>query len=266
MGDKRRQKEEKRQARQRKSKERRAAQRDLFFDVLDSYEAEFQQLLAKPPVQGLAGIFELDDVVFKNATSEERLKHVGLSGYSVVNYDFGPQRTEDTTTTAEPKATGYACTIRDSDNRFYPVIFIRRSVVVDDPQGERANEIIAVNRVCVLLHECGHAQDMNEMINFRPSTGRCNIVEAEAYAHRFALEQAKKLNYRVLTTHYIENLDNQLANHPQEYIRLAVARLYETCDVQSFKDFAAEDLTKVAGWRGDLLRERVQARFKRKSS
>jgi hypothetical protein len=50
-------------------------------------------------------------------------------------------------------------------------------------------------KLMTLIHELGHVQDMERSINFDHVAKRCDMIEAEVYAHLYSLERMARMNY-----------------------------------------------------------------------
>lgn len=212
---------------------------DRFLDRLGSYATEFDRLRRRPPIRSLVGIYELEDEEFYDLTTEQKLTALRLSGMSNLLYDCEYDN-EAGTIGRTASGTGYAAPLRVDGQGVRPIIFLRRRVEVDsgsDVDAGMRNEVAATTRLVVLLHELGHAEDIERGVNFDHATLKLDLVSAEAYAHRFACDFARMHNYRLAIRHYLGGIDNHLKSET-EYVRLAAERFVETTDVAGLKVFA----------------------------
>lgn len=201
-----------------------------FIDLLDSYETEFAAWKASPPVPSLVGIYELDDAAFYADSYDERLKEAGCP-YPMVYFDTDL----DNSSTRAPETTvgtGYTSAVKDDKGKIRPVILMRSGV---NPQTKDGHpEFAHAVRLIVLMHEMGHAEDIAKGVNYDAKTLKLDIVEAEVYAHEYVCRHAKRLNYRVLLSYYLENLQEwcETGNDVQ---RLSAERAIKRFDMKDLK-------------------------------
>ncbi len=255
-------KQQKKLKRQRKLKaegQKLARERSAFREGLDSYVTEYERLKRTPIVESLIGIYELDDATY-GLTPAEQLEHIGLTDHSIVSYnsdDNGEPDQHD----ADPKAAGSTSAVRLPSGAIRPIIFLRNRVVVDD-DGEQTEEETEQNvafgiRLVLLLHELGHAEDIALGVNFDHDRRTLQLVDAEAYAHRFVCRETKKRNYRLALAHYLDDIEGKLESGV-EYVRLAAQKLHEEIDVPQLKEFAEKAWSTHKGREYYLAMERLR--------
>jgi hypothetical protein len=100
------------------------------------------------------------------------------------------------TTGAQPfskREGGLICVKKDL--KIDQVIFLKNHVQKElEVDIQLQNDWRAMVHLCALLHELGHAEDQQKSINFSISeTPTVKLIEAEAYAHTYALNYLNNL-------------------------------------------------------------------------
>lgn len=173
-----------------------------FYDSLDSYAAEYGALTAwaLERVDSLAAVHECSVGEFYGP--EQKLhKKLGIDRWEPLCFtpvDVG----DEYGVCAEPRPGVTAArtqAFRDENGDLRTVIFIVRKA-----SGATSAEISAGLKIPPLLHEVGHALDWHEGMHLHE--GEVRIVDAEIYAHRFALHQCLDRQYYVSLQCYVEGL------------------------------------------------------------
>lgn len=164
-----------------------------FYDVLDSYEAEFNRLVeaARREFKTLREVRVIDRPSFVRLDvadlgyPEDRLIHVAATASE-------PDYRED----KPGKVTGgITFFVREPDADFSSVIILPSCPIA----GPRTPEIRYAALIGIFLHEVGHVADAERGGFLDPRIPKFDVVEGEAYANCFALE---RLADRCLGTSY----------------------------------------------------------------
>lgn len=173
-----------------------------FYDSLDSYAGEYEQVKkwAIETVASLAHIHECSVREFYGPaeTVHEKLRIDRWELLYFTPVDVG----EEYGVGAGPKpGTAAARTeaFRDEHGELKTVILITRKAA-----GATSSEISAGLKLPPLLHEVGHAIDWQEGTNLHE--GEVSIVDAEIQAHRFALRECLDRQYFISLQCYVDGL------------------------------------------------------------
>ncbi|MCA9232472.1 MAG: hypothetical protein KDA57_17620 [Planctomycetales bacterium] len=166
-----------------------------FYDYIDSYTHEFarikEEALKKHP--SLLGIHEVSGEVYHNL--EHSWNDLGYGHLNQVFYDIGADVSDYGQNSLDANLQGSAITFVSDDGETYTAIFIKKDIRCSF----RLAEYKYTLKIPALLHELGHVTDIEQGKNFDVPNKRANIIEAEVFAHLFALEQ---LATRCLTASY----------------------------------------------------------------
>lgn len=239
-----------------------AARQTKFIDGVDNYIDEFRRVLAKPPIWGLFGAFEVEDDDYYSLNTEELLVRVGLGEHKYLNWDSDHER-NDHSASRSGKATGMACAVMTAEGRILPVVFVRKGITLDSVDSEHSEKVREMIRLLVLLHELGHAEDIYQEISFDHQHGKVDIVAAEAYAHVFVMRYLQKRNCRLALQYYINQLDEWVAegSTAEHYVKLAAQRVFDTQDMRKLREFSNRTFGDVA-WQKDVFRKRIEAKLR----
>lgn len=215
------------------------AKRRPFIDGFDSYASDYERWKKMEVVKGLVGVYELSDEQFQKDT-RDLLPAFGFSSHEQLFYNVEHDNAASQRDMA-PSGTGWTSAIRDPYGRVKPIIFLRKSVVVDDPNDDNS-EFEGATRLLVLMHELGHAKDIVNAENYDHDALSLDIVAAEVYAHRFVFRHAVRMGYRLVLRSYLDAVKEHLAE-ADEAARLAAERFFsELTDDEVRK--ATRDMTE----------------------
>jgi hypothetical protein len=183
-----------------------------FYDGLDLAEDEFRKLVAwaKAVFPSLHEVYEVNSVDFNLPSNSERL---GLPGdWSQIFFSCNDERSSSYAI-REPQANlrGATTAFEDPAGGLHTVI-----EVIKNPSGatlHKENKYIL--KLPTLLHEIGHAKDHHEGINFNREKRTANLVEAEVFAHLFALNECFSRAYYLSGEFYLKALEDHkdVADH-----------------------------------------------------
>lgn len=137
--------------------------------------------------------FVSDEIFEKN--ENEKLLSVGLDSYEPIYFSVEGSNYPETTG-AQPFSKREGATICvKKDLKIDQVIFLKNHVQKElDVPIELQSDWRSMVQLCALLHELGHVVDMQKSINFSLSeTPSVKLIEAEAYAHTYALNYLNNL-------------------------------------------------------------------------
>ena len=176
-----------------------------FNEQTDSYVPEYERWKKPWIVKSLIGVYELPPENFIDGTVEENLKIVGHGDKEPLSYngDEGEVKFNPTMTCA-----GSTSALRTPEG-IRPIIFIRQNVVrpVEIPDPKEAAEFDVKAKLFFLLHEMGHAEDIEKQINYDHDALTIDNAKAEAYAHRFLYRHANRLKYRWMIDQFVRAMD-----------------------------------------------------------
>lgn len=164
-----------------------------------TYVEEYRAWLKGPKnfLPLLLGIYEVAHDEFCTKHPDDLLRSLGHVGLEVINYD--PDSAEYFRPNPTAHVTGFTCAARSSTGQVRSAIFMRETVLgTEGIPPERLDETIAWNKLGVLLHELGHAHDIEHQFHYNHSRPSFDAVNGEFYAHKFSYEIAERCNYRVV--------------------------------------------------------------------
>lgn len=213
-----------------------------FYDFYDSYFSEFSKVVAQAKIQfpSLLDIVELDDREYF-ATERGRF----APGLEQIFWDNTGQECADYGANSDgSNINGYTTAFRAGDGSLRTLVTIRKSVPNVHPHREHKY----VFKLIALLHELGHVHDMEWQINFNSAASTFDTIEAEVFAHLYALGRMAERNYYQCYAMLIDGLKTHTEGegYVKEVARLTLARVphYELVDVSnvSFADLTPADL------------------------
>ncbi|OQW98871.1 MAG: hypothetical protein BWK74_03610 [Desulfobacteraceae bacterium A6] len=150
-------------------------------------------LIAKNGIHVNSIHFVSDEIFEKNET--EKLLSVGLDSYEPIYFSVEGSNYPEITG-AQPFSKREGATIcAKKDLKIDQVIFLKNHVQKElDVPIELQSDWRSMVQLIALAHEFGHVEDMQKSINFSLSeTPTVKLVEAEAYAHTYALNYLNNL-------------------------------------------------------------------------
>ena len=159
-----------------------------FYDYLDSYADEFHRIAdaAKAEHPSLLGVHEVDDAVF--AENEKNWSKLGYGDLQQIFFDIEEEVPDYGTGSLNANLRGSMSAFLDKDGNLRSVILIPQSVKAS----VQHRDLKYALKIAALLHEIGHVQDLEQGCNFDVPSKQLHVIEAEAVAHLFALEQLAK--------------------------------------------------------------------------
>lgn len=159
-----------------------------FYDYLDSYADEFQRIgeTAKHDHPSLIGIHEVDDHTF--GENEKNWPKLGYGDLEQVFFNIGEDVPDYGTGSLDANLCGSMSVFLDPERNVRSVILIRHAV----KGSMQHRDLKYALKVASLLHEIGHVQDLEQGLSFDVATRRLRVIEAEVFAHVFALEEMAK--------------------------------------------------------------------------
>lgn len=221
-----------------------------FYDLLDSYEAEFAKVCeeAKLNHPSLMGVHEVSDEIFY-ATYEAQWESLGYSHLEQIFFEFDKkyedyvhQRTKKKGATLE----GHAVAFLDAAGELNTVILMRASL----KGAFQHKEFKYALKLAALCHEIGHVDDFEKRINFDIEGRKADIIEAEVYAHLAAFEQMARKSYRLSYNTLLASLSSSKDSRGYlgEVIRRVLERLpqHEVVDWnESLDNISAEEYNRL---------------------
>jgi hypothetical protein len=154
-----------------------------FYDLLDSYETEFNDLASegKERFRSLSGIHEVDGRTFEDTD----WSLFGLKPADHLQFTFDEQFAGYGSKGADTaNIRGVAAFFRQADGGFRSIILIPRTPRTDIQHPDLKYAL----KIAALTHELGHICDAENGLHIDPITGRFDLIEAEAYANCYALD------------------------------------------------------------------------------
>jgi hypothetical protein len=222
-----------------------------FYDYLDSYSDEFQRIdaAARAEHPSLIGVHEVDEHTF--AESEKNWLKLGYGNLQQVFFDMDRELSEYGKGSPNANLCGSMSAFLDSDQNVRSVILIRQTV-----KGTlQHRELKYALKLASLLHEVGHVHDLEQGLNFDVPAKRFRVIEAEVFAHLFALEQMAKRNLRQSFNMLIDGLRDAIpkGGYGSEVAKKVLDQLpeYQLIDWQSvFSQPPTPDEVKKLGPKG----------------
>lgn len=176
-----------------------------FYEFLDSYEDEFNAIASASAARfpSLVGAFEVEDAEYssKDFTSRGVLPHWEHVIFNVEDPSAVTYNDRDPDSNINGHTTAYL----DPDGKLRTIVLVRRQVKCQFEHREHKYHF----KLIALCHELGHVDDLEKGINFDAPNRKANIIEAEVYAHLFALAEA---NRRALFS-VADTLETSLGNY-----------------------------------------------------
>jgi len=160
-----------------------------FYDCLDSYSDEFHRIAtaAKAEHPSLIGIHEVDDDTF--AEPEKHWSELGYGDLQQVFFHVGDNVPNYGAGSLDANLCGAMTAFLTPNQDVRSVILIRQIV-----KGIKHRELKYGLKIASLFHEIGHVQDLEQGRNFDVPGRRFQVIEAELFAHLYALEQMARRN------------------------------------------------------------------------
>lgn len=241
-------KSRKKQLRKKQSREKplqELARRRPFIDGYDLYADEYERWKRMDIVKRLIGVYELSHEQCEKDT-QELLPEFGLTSHQQLVYDAEVDNSGGVTEDADDSrvsGSGWTSAVRDQYGRVRPVVFVRRDIAIAEPEesdDEKYNqEVVAAVKLLVLMHEFGHADDISRGVNYDHVALKLDIVAAEIYAHKFVMQHAKRLDYRLALKQYISSIEEHRVSE-NEAARLAAERLFEDASIEEYRRAARQ--------------------------
>jgi len=224
----------------------RSSPRKQFVEGRDSYEVGYRRFCRSAPDEhpSLLRVIECDDDSFYDMTTDEKLRHFGLGGYTEVIFktaddiDFtkDPTTSKDGVVNASRQKSGgtsiTGCTsVIEVHGKRRTIVFMRKATGTDDSE-----EIMCALKLAALFHEIGHVDDYEKGVNWKQET--VNVVDAEVYAHHYACTRLLEAKQRVLLKYYLTGLD-QMAESQSEYVKRGALRVMESPEYAKYKSATA---------------------------
>lgn len=214
-----------------------------FVEGRDSYAAKYHRVMRASSREhhSLVRIVECDDHLFYELETDEKLKAIGLGGYSEVIFQTADEDidfTKDPRTSLSGKVnagrrrpeglavTGCTSVIKVGEKR-RTIVFMRRETGKEDTE-----EMKCALKLSALFHELGHVDDFEKGINWNYPKFR--VVDAEIYAHRYACAKLIQGKHSLLLGYYLDGL-NDMAKSDSEYVRKAAQAVIDSPDFQRYK-------------------------------
>jgi hypothetical protein len=159
-----------------------------FYDYLDSYADEFQRIAgaAKAEHPSLVEVHEVDDQTV--ADNERNWSKLGYGQFQQIFFEIEEGVPDYGAGSLDANLCGSMSAFLDTDQNLRSVILIRQTVKAS----VQHRELKYALKIASLLHEIGHVLDLEQGLNFDVPARRLSVIEAEVFAHLFALEQMAK--------------------------------------------------------------------------
>ena len=208
-----------------------------FYDFLDSYETEFNRLVAwaKETCPSLHGVFEISNGDFDSETDWGRL---GLPADWMQVFFVCDDETATSYTARDSSANlrGAATGFHDPSGRFHTVI-----EVIKNPECKwEHKEYKYAFKLPILLHEIGHVRDYENKGHFNPELKTADLIEGEVYAHLFALDECFRRAYFTSGVMYLDSLMDY--KDSSDYRGEVVRRLLSRFNKPEYKQWLDYDL------------------------
>jgi hypothetical protein len=200
-----------------------------FYDFLDSYEDAFEQEVgrAKQECPTLLGIHELDDADYYGQEPHGVAAKLGYSGLTPIFFMTGDDEKQYLDHYKKADISGNTIAFKDEGGNLRTLILIRKSA------GGRSNlRNKYALKIVALLHEIGHVKDREEGINFKVDNNKISIVDAEVFAHEYALHALLEGDYRESLKSYLaafEKLRTSVGLDKIIALRLLESELFQRC-------------------------------------
>lgn len=169
-----------------------------FYDFLDSYVEAFKREAAQAEndFPSLLGVHEVEDEEYYATDQSPLFARLGHSGLTQVFF-IGTDVDEDyLARDRKSNINGTTIALRDEANQLKTLVLIRKRVAnVSNTDIKCAFKLIA------LFHELGHVKDWEQGIHLKE--GDVAILDAEVYAHEYALHKLMQGDYRAALNTYL---------------------------------------------------------------
>ncbi len=178
-----------------------------FYDYLESYADEFHRIAdaARAEHPSLLGVHEVDDAVFSG--SEKHWPKLGYGDLQQIFFGIEEDVSDYETVSPDANLCGSMSAFLDPNGNLRTVILIQQSVRAS---AVRHREFKYAMKIASLLHEIGHVQDLERGLNFDAPGRHLRIVEAEVFAHLFALEEMARRNLAESLNVLVRGLQNAI--------------------------------------------------------
>jgi hypothetical protein len=173
-----------------------------FFDYLDSYPDEFKRVADKAIAEHptLVAVHEVDDKVFEKP--ENHWEELGYGHLKQVFFTIGDEFADYGKRSLDANLAGHTTAFLDREGDIHTVIIMKQSIRTSFRHGHLKYAL----KIASLCHEIGHVEDIEKRTNFKFDPPTLDIIEAEAYAHLYALEMLAKRGLRMSYTMLADGL------------------------------------------------------------
>jgi hypothetical protein len=192
-----------------------------FYDMLDSFEDEFKKLAMWSKEQ-IPTIHEVYEVGIKDIGGPAQQPSLPADWQRIklnCEEDIGRSYTAE-----DPNATlrGGVTWFRDANGGTHAVIEVLRS----PPCQWLYKEHKYAFKLPILLHEIGHVKDSEQRINIDLDANKVDVIEAEVFAHIFALSECFQRAYYMSGTMWSDSLAGykNATDYRGEVARRVIAR------------------------------------------
>jgi hypothetical protein len=224
-----------------------------FYDFLDSYIDAFHREAgnAAKESSSLLGVHEVEDRQYygsHDGTFAASLGYTGLTQVFVKTTDVGDEYLAQD---RKSNVNGVTVAFRNTAGALKTIVMIRKTV-----PNVLATEFKYAFKLMALFHELGHVEDWEKAINLKD--GDVAILEAEVYAHQYALRRLMEGDYRQALSTYLSALEELTKGdgyRKDVATRLAGSELFVECrecvkttwhDYLSPEDATTQDLHEAA--------------------
>jgi len=137
----------------------------------------------------LIGVHEIDRDIFEDL--DANWGELGYSDLTQIHFDIGAVANDYDSRIAEANLRGSTTAFVDADGQLRSVIVLYKNIKTTSQHGK----LKYVLKIASLLHEIGHVEDLEKGINFDVENAGLDIIEAEIFAHLWALERMAKSGY-----------------------------------------------------------------------
>lgn len=204
-----------------------------FYDFLDSYEDEFKKMVAwaKSQFRSLHEVYEM-----MPAEMDQGWQQHGLpSDWTHIKFKCDDDHASSYLD-EDPNAglRGGAICFHDSSGQVRTIIEVIRNPKI----GKRHKESKYVFKLPILFHEVGHVKDFEENINFNRTTFTADLIEAEVFAHLFALNQCYQRAYYISGDSWLASLmkHKDATDYRGEVVRRVLERFTKPA-LKSWQDY-----------------------------
>jgi hypothetical protein len=113
---------------------------------------------------------------------------------------------------------GYTSAARTPSEQIRSVVFIRDIVLgTEKVPLESLAETVAHNKLGILLHEIGHAYDIEHQFNYDHSKPSFDKINGEFFAHKFSFQIAERCNYRTVMNGIVHRMKSDAESENPVY-------------------------------------------------